>query len=76
MSLSDNTLFQCKGEKNSCVDYNMPGKSGLLKCTFMIRQLRICVHNGNRKLKLAIVSAANLVLFNFLLPIASFYFVI
>ena len=35
----------------------------MLKCTFLILQHRFCIHNGNRKLKLAIVSAANLVLF-------------
>ena len=42
----------------------------MLKCTCLILRH---IHNRNKKLKFAIVSAANLVLFYFfLLPIASF----
>ena len=40
----------------------------MLKLTFLILRYRVCIHNGNRKLNLAIVSAANIVLFY------SFYF--
>ena len=67
-------LVLSRGGSISCVYCNMPGKNGsvrrdlillLLKCTFLLLQHSFFIHNGNRKLKLAIVSA-NIVNFYFI----------
>ena len=46
----------------------------MLKLTFLILRYRFCIHNGNRKLNLAIVSAANIVLFFFFISDLQFLF--